>query len=85
MAILSIEAGQLSDTAIRVSWATPNSRGSDITGYEFFFRAKDQQFYSGDQLGISVQIQDTWFELEMNLLVEDPFFLVQGDLIVVTA
>lgn len=35
--ILTVEEGQLSDTAVRVSWTTPNSRGSDLTGYEFEF------------------------------------------------
>ena len=33
--ILTVEAGVLSDTAIKVIYATPNSRGSDITSFEF--------------------------------------------------
>lgn len=35
MAMMTVENGQLSDTAIRVSWSTPNNRGSAISGYEF--------------------------------------------------
>ena len=84
MGIVTVEEGLLSDTAIRVSWTTPNSRGSDITGYQFWFLDHEDVYQPGSLLGISVQVQDTWFELDMNLLVEDPFFLEQGDLIVIT-
>ena len=43
--------------------------------------AFDNTYQSGSLLGISVLVQDTFFELEINLLVEDPFYLEQGDLI----
>ena len=47
MAMLTVVDGLLSDTAIKVSYLTPNSRGSAIVGYEFMFKAKDGTFYSG--------------------------------------
>lgn len=57
MAMLTVEEGSLSDTAIKVSFVTPNSRGSDILSYEFVFEGADEVFYSGTELlGISIEV-----------------------------
>ena len=42
--ILTIEPGSYSDTAIRVSWQTPNARGSALTGYEFEIKDQSEAF-----------------------------------------
>ena len=69
MAILQVADGQLSDTAVQVSFVTPNSRGSEILSYEFFVQAKDGEYYSATELlGVSIAVQNTSFEVEMNLL-----------------
>ena len=58
MAILTVEEGTLSETSIRVTWATPNSRGSEITGFEFLiYSYVNLDYFSGTEyLGIAVQI-----------------------------
>ena len=57
MAILVVETGYLSDTAIRVSWITPNSQGSEITGFNFMFKIHDDTFVEGNNLlGIDVLV-----------------------------
>lgn len=77
MPMMTVENGQLSDTAIRVSWSTPNNRGSAISGYEFKIADHDGDLHLvGTELGLAVQVQDTFFELEINLLVNQPFNLV---------
>ncbi len=64
MAILTVEEAQLSDTAMRVIWTTPDSRGSHLTGYEFMVTDHDGNFQSaGTNLDLNVQVQDTFFEL----------------------
>ena len=55
MAMLNVIDGLLSQTAIKVNYLSPNSRGSEITSYEFMFKARNGTFYSGGQyLGIKV-------------------------------
>lgn len=67
-------------------WTTPDSRGSPLIGYEFMIIDHDGNFQSaGTNLDLNVQVQDTFFELQMNLLADDPYNLVQGDLIAVKA
>lgn len=55
MAMVNVVDGLLSKTAVKVNYLAPNSRGSEIVGYDFMFKAKDGTFYSGAQyLGIKV-------------------------------